>query len=190
MKTRLAQSLGAEDAANLYKLIAERLAAVLADAALHRLDVIVTFDPAEREKEVREWLPGHEHYLTQRGAALGERLHHAFDRAFSMGYAKVMALGSDTLELTLKHIIDGRDMLKGKSVVVGPAVDGGYYLIGMSAFYPEVFVDIPWSTATVFDCTLERLRRNKLTWGLLPMLRDLDEAEDCKNLNAIIKGKG
>lgn len=139
--------------------------------------MILAFDPPEKEKEFRSWLPGSHDYLAQQGADLGERLQNAFRFAFRQGFKQVMALGSDTLGLKPDLILEGFQALESYGVVIGPAYDGGYYLIGTSREEPAPFKDIPWSSPEVLETTLSRLKEKNLPYYLLQKLDDLDEAK-------------
>ena len=124
--------------------------------------------------------------IRQQGHDLGERLHLALSEASRDG-SSVMALGSDhpTLPLTLIHEAFER-LEKGAEVVLGPAEDGGYYLIALrpDAVEPGLFRDIPWSTGRVLSETLERCRERGLAVELLPSESDVDTPEDLRRLAA------
>ena len=86
-----------------------------------------------------------------------------------------MVLGSDTLNLTSDIIEDGFEALNSKDVVIGPAEDGGYYLIGLSSFRPKLFEGIAWSTSEVSSQTYKLIRQLNLSYQILKQLDDLDE---------------
>lgn len=179
MKTRLARTIGYEAAAALYRKLAEKNFRVLQSLENPQLETCVVFDPPEAEPQIRTWLEGNNcAYLAQRGEDLGERLENAFQSAFEGGAGKAMAIGSDTLDFKPQLVEQTSELLDSKDVVIGPAKDGGYYLVGLSK--PEFFIfkDIPWSTSEVLATTFNRVRERRLTWGLLPELEDLDEPKD------------
>lgn len=180
VKTRLARTVGPERAADLYRRCAEdnfRILALMEDAATR---VMVVYDPPTAEAEIRSWLSHSAGYLAQEGPTLTERLANAFDAAFREGADSALALGSDTLGLD-KHILQTAfRRLREADVVVGPARDGGYYLIGLSKPMPWIFEGIPWSTSRVLAAALERARQRHLTYHLLPVLDDLDQAESLR----------
>src|SRR3989338_332862 len=130
VKTRLAKSIGNEAAANAYRGLAESGFRTLQELAGNEFKVTVMFDPPGKESEIKEWLSGASDYMTQQGNDLGERLTHAFQRSFSEEACAVIALGSDTLGLKKDVIEKAFDSLQYYDVVIGPAKDGGYYLIG------------------------------------------------------------
>lgn len=173
VKTRLARTLGNEAAAEAYRLLAEHNYRII--RKLEGIETVVVFDPPEKESLIRSWLPA-DHYLAQCAGALGERLIHAFSRIFHNSGSAAAALGSDTLGLTPEITAEAFDKLKSFDTVLGPARDGGYYLIGLRTSRPDLFADMPWSTSAVFDITLRRIRKMKLSFYVLDELEDLDEA--------------
>jgi rSAM/selenodomain-associated transferase 1 len=114
----------------------------------------------------------------QRGADLGERMSEAFSAAFHAGFSRVICIGSDCLELSANLITDAFKALGSSDVVLGPAVDGGYYLVGMKKLYTPVFKDKEWSTPNVLLDTLLSVKQLGLTYHLLPTLNDIDTMQD------------
>ena len=98
----------------------------------------------------------------QQGANLGERLSHALTTRFSQGYSKVIFVGTDCPRLGSKTVQDAIRALNRHEVVIGPAQDGGYYLIGFAACLPEILQGIPWGTPAVYATTLDRLRQRRV----------------------------
>lgn len=141
------------------------------------MDTRIVFDPSDRAEEMKNWLSSAYSYLAQKGKDLGERLTHAFHFAFDQGYERVIALGSDTLGLKTDFIFKGFEALRDHDVVIGPAADGGYYLIGLSDEQPLLFQDIPWSTSAVLKSTIARIEEEKLSFYCLQELEDLDEVK-------------
>ena len=174
VKTRLAQSIGFEKAAEVYKQLAEENFSNLNSSTDG--SVVVTFDPPTVQVQMEQWLPRAGGYLPQKGNGLGERLAAAFDWAFHQGAKKVLAVGSDTLALTRQPIQDAFEVLNSSDVVIGPSQDGGYYLIGLKELRPAIFKDINWSTDQVRSQTLERIASSQLSYQLIEMLEDLDDA--------------
>lgn len=186
VKTRLAKTVGEQEAAKLYSELVERNLRVI--APLHQrniCDLVIVYDPPEKREDIRWWLSLSCEYLPQCGEGLSERLTHAFQEAFSDkgGSAsggqkegkRVMALGSDTLKLTPDIIQQGFAALQSNDVVVGPAEDGGYYLIGSSSFQPKLFEGIAWSTNEVLPQTYKIINNLHLSYQTLCQLEDLDE---------------
>lgn len=116
----------------------------------------------------------------QCGAHLGERLSHALATRFGQGYSKVIFVGTDCPSLGSKTVRDAIRALNRQQVVIGPARDGGYYLIGFAACLPQILQGIPWGTPAVYETTLDRLRRRGLRWKSLERQADLDTFGDLK----------
>jgi len=184
VKTRLAKSMGFEQAAKAYRELAEENLRLLSLYRNESLSIIVMYDPPDAEEKMRLWLPGPFIYQPQVGAGLGERLIDAFEFAWGQGAKQVIAMGSDTLGFELGHLNQAFKALNGKDLVLGPARDGGYYLIGSSRSMPEVFKDIPWSTSSVLERTIDRVKQKDYSFSMLPTLEDLDDAS-----NLIKKGE-
>ena len=186
VKTRLARDMGTEEAARLYKKAAEKNLAVLAEVE-EPFGLTVVYDPPEKEAGIKVWFKPFqiEDFLPQRGAGLGERLEHAFRFAFQrrpkeLPVRRVMALGSDTLALTPQIVTEGFEALEAFDCVIGPAKDGGYYLIGLNFEDAGIFRNIPWSTHEVYQSTVQYVERERLSYHRLPMLEDLDEIKNLK----------
>ena len=113
----------------------------------------------------------------QQGDDLGERMQQAFSLAFEQ-HQKVVIIGSDCASLTADILSEAFDLLDQHPFVVGPAIDGGYYLLGMNRFTPELFDNMTWSTDTVLSDTLQRIQSLEATYALLPQLSDIDFEED------------
>lgn len=175
VKTRLAKTLGAEVATIAYQRLAESIFQGVKDLGVKNVSTVVLFDPAEKELEIKQWLPGATSYQPQKGEGLGERLANAFHDAFQVGATQVLALASDTLGFKPEVISRAFDLLNFYEVVIGPVRDGGYYLIGLSASHTFLFRDIPWSTQDVLQTTLRWIREEGLPYTFLEELEDLDE---------------
>lgn len=119
----------------------------------------------------------------QRGKHLGIRMKTAFQDSFLEDkHAQVVLIGSDCAELESCHINKAFEKLKSNDIVIGPAKDGGYYLIGMSKFLPSVFDDINWSTAEVLTQTIEKINTLNSSYYLLETLSDIDHFEDWEKI--------
>jgi rSAM/selenodomain-associated transferase 1 len=173
VKTRLAQEIGAERAVAIYRAVGARVAAAVG----RRYDLSVWYDPPDGLSEMRSWLGDHE-YLSQPVGDLGARLECAFRTHFDRGDGPVIAIGADIPGIDAATIADAEAALQRASVVLGPAQDGGYYLIGLRGPVPELFVGVPWSSERVFQVTLEICHRLHLEVVGLEMLRDVDTAAD------------
>jgi len=184
-KTRLIPALGAEGAAEFYRGMAERVAAVVLAVDRPALRRIAYFDPAGAGEEVATWLGSGFDYVPQPDIALGERLVRGFEDAFEHDAESAVAVGTDCVEITPELLAEAFDAMAGphgRSAVVGPASDGGYWLIGLRRprpeVFPAVFTGIEWSTPRVTEQTLTRLSAAGATVHLLPELRDIDRPED------------
>jgi hypothetical protein len=177
VKTRLASAIGPEAACHAY----ERLVAVLL-ANLRRLDAVqLRYAPedAAARVQIEPWCRPGWSLAPQGGGDLGARLDRAFYEEFTGGAQHVVVVGSDCPEVLAEDIEAGWEGLEeGNDVVLGPAVDGGYWLIGLSRRREALFTDIPWSTERVFGATLERARASGCQIRLLRTLADVDTVED------------
>jgi rSAM/selenodomain-associated transferase 1 len=172
VKTRLAATVGEEAAVAVYR---ELLAHTLQVATSVDSDVVL----AVAEPPAHAFRPPLDVAVeVQVAGNLGRRLAATFERRFSEGYRRVVVIGSDCPELAPHHLATALDGLSGHPVVLGPAADGGYWLVGATPPVPDVFSGIPWSTATVLGATRSRLRELELSWLELAELADLDTASD------------
>lgn len=183
VKTRLAAEIGDDAALGIYRCFVQDLLSMVKnlDVGLRLL-----FHPPEAMSQVQRWLGDRHSYRPQRGDDLGARLKNAFAGAFEEGFSKVVAIGSDSPDLPEEFLREAFDKLESHDAVIGPASDGGYYLIGFSedSFVTEAFDDIAWSTSTVYDQTRERLRAKGLKVRLLPLWHDVDTRADLDGLVA------
>jgi len=175
VKTRLAQTIGEDKAADLYRQLAQDNFYILRECK--NTDLIVVFDPPEDQEKVHQWLFWGDRYVPQSGIGLGHRLTHAFQWAFGQGYKRVAAYGSDTLRLTTIIVEQGFIALQDADVVIGPAKDGGYYLIGTSSSQPELFEGMKWSTSEVLSQTYQIIHHLKLKYHTLCPLEDMDDVK-------------
>jgi uncharacterized protein len=176
VKTRLAQSLGAQAACDAYRFLVDRVLVQLTSLA----NVELRFSPDDALDEIRPWLRTNWVAAAQGGGTLGERLIRAFRNAFADGCTNVVAIGSDCPEVTTLDLIEAWNSLETQDVVVGPASDGGYWLIGLNAPSDGIFENIDWSTARVFEQTMQWIRANGKSYHLLRELSDVDTEDDWK----------
>jgi uncharacterized protein len=182
VKTRLAEEIGHEAAVGIYRcLVVRQMAAVPADWRVE-----VHFAPADAGAAMRAWLGSGHDYFPQREGDLGARVQAAIDGAFSRGAPAVLVIGGDCPELDTGLLREAAKCLCEKSLVLGPAEDGGYYLIGMQRAQPDLFSNMPWSTAAVFAETVRRARTLGLKLNELPRLYDVDTADDLRRFPEII----
>lgn len=176
VKTRLAEKIGKREAAGLYRLFAEAILARTEDACFSR---IIFYSPSEKKSEIMDWL-GYKTgvYYPQRGDTLGERLSNAIEVTFKDGAGKVVTIGTDSPTIDKEVILRAFKELEHKPCVIGPALDGGYYLIGLSSFHREIFEGIDWGTGNVLKQTKDRLNELKLDFTLLDKRPDIDSFDD------------
>jgi uncharacterized protein len=177
-KTRLIPALGPENAAALYRILAEEEIANTRprEGEYRRL---FFFAPEDAAGEIESWLPG-ERMLPQLGSDLGARMAAAFAAAFAGGARRAVIVGTDVPWVTRQRVLEAFAALDGHDVVLGPAHDGGYYLMGLSRHRPALFDGIPWSTPAVLAATAERAGGLGLSVHHLEALRDIDTIEDLR----------
>ncbi len=183
VKTRLAKKYGNAFAAELYGYFVDDLLATLEPGNFH---LEIFFTPAERYLEIRQRFGRRFSYTPQQGEGLGERMESAFRRCFTKGFTATVLIGSDFPDLAMKVIEEAFLAIEdGKDAVVGPAFDGGYYLIGFQAntFAPAIFRNMPWGESCVFEKTVERLHDQGYRIHLAPAWHDIDTEEDLDALH-------
>jgi len=177
-KTRLIPSIGPDGAAQLHIALTRRTLQA-AEQFCRRAEFTLEVQVADGDLADMRSLYGHEFgFAHQSGSDLGERLHDAVSRALDSGAGRVLVVGTDCPELSPALLNQAARALESADVVIGPAHDGGYYLIGLRAVHPELFEAIDWGTAVVREQTLQSATRLGLTVNLLPLLSDIDEPQD------------
>lgn len=173
VKTRLAKTVGDEKALEIYRILLDHTITIAKrvnyDKAIFYSDYIDETDMWQKAKFSQ---------YVQEGNDLGERMYNAFKYAFSKQYKSVVIIGSDCLDLNEHIISDAFDILKNSEVVIGPAKDGGYYLLGMQKLYKDLFINKHWSTENVLLDTLLDVSQLNISMKLLPTLSDIDEEKD------------
>ena len=179
VKTRLAAEVGAHTAAEIYRHLGRRVVSACGSPG-H--ETVVWFAPAEARPAVRDWLKGLSvaAYRSQVSGTLGARLDAAFRQHFQEGARRVIMIGSDCLGVDAGLVSRALAGLDEHDLVLGPAHDGGYYLIGLRAPVPQLFDGIAWSTDAVLRQTVARVRQLRLSVALLPTLQDIDTASDAR----------
>lgn len=180
VKTRLAKTIGNEKALEIYKLLLNKTK----ETSEHiDCDKAVYYSVKIRENDIWDTKTYQKHQ--QHGEDLGIRMQNAFMNGFETGYEKIMIIGSDLFDLTPKHINNAFEKLNNNDVVIGPAEDGGYYLLGMKKPHPLIFQNKEWGTSSVRKDTLDDLKNNSVF--LLPELNDIDLYEDLKRHDSLLK---
>ncbi len=186
VKTRLCPPLTPDEAATLHgcfvldMLERSTLAVATLDLPFHRYlacapsSALVFFKIMEERHGVK--------LIDQVGDDLGARMQHALETMFGKGYHRVCIVGTDVPSLPLDHYKQALALLETNDLVLGPALDGGYYLIGLTRAAPDLFTGIPWSTDRVLALTQERATTLGLNTALLPQWHDVDTIEDLQAL--------
>ncbi|HEX8616650.1 MAG TPA: TIGR04282 family arsenosugar biosynthesis glycosyltransferase [Thermoanaerobaculia bacterium] len=187
VKTRLARDVGEANALAIYEaMLRDLLANVGESSADTEIEFLWPPTPAANGESLRRAF-AHHSVAIQTGATLGERLSMALsERFFFHKTRKIVVIGADDPTLTRELIEHAFALLDSVEYVLGPAADGGYYLIGCRAlsFDPVVFHDIDWGTSTVLATTLQRIASIERTVALLPERYDIDTADDLQRYAA------
>lgn len=170
-KTRLAKTVGDARALRIYKFLLEHTAKITKSV---KADKFVYYTDSIRENDF--WDDNSYTKRIQKGETLGDKMHNAFSGLFDSGYTKVMIVGSDLYELTAPDIEAAFRELNDHNYVIGPAKDGGYYLLGMKKLNDKVFKNKEWSTPSVFEDTLKDLKEESV--AIIEERNDVDYYED------------
>jgi len=177
VKTRLAQSIGDDQAAKFYRLSTEHILRECQKLSSNISRYIFCADEDEMEN-VRRWTGSRFLYMPQEGEDLGRRIEHAFHSVFSHGAQKAVIIATDVPDISADIIREAISALDAHDVIIGPSHDGGYYLLGLKELHSELFNAISWSTSLVYQQTMNSAERMGLKVYQLPLLRDIDTAED------------
>lgn len=181
VKTRLCPPLSFDQAAELYLAFVKDTLAFTAGIPETRVEV--AYAPSD-DHPALDWIgpQARPAFFLQQGADLGRRLENAFAKGFSEGAGKIVIIGSDTPHLDPAIAGEAFSALDRTEAVLGPAKDGGYYLIGLRRARPCLFARIPWSSDKVFAETMARARMEGVSLECLPELEDIDTFADLKRL--------
>lgn len=181
VKTRLAAEIGDHQALLVYLQLLEHTHKVAdevaADVQVHYTDSIDEFGLLDYFKFKK---------MLQQGEHLGARMYNAIEGGLDAGYSKVVLIGSDCIELTAEIVEDAFIKLDSHDCVLGPANDGGYYLIGLKIARDFLFEDKPWGTADVLLDTIIDLQNAQMSFSLLPTLNDVDTKKDLDQMRDLI----
>ncbi|WP_044402331.1 TIGR04282 family arsenosugar biosynthesis glycosyltransferase [Lacinutrix sp. Hel_I_90] len=177
-KTRLAKTVGDAAALRVYKYLLQHTKQVIKQIDA---DKAVYYSIKVRENDI--WDGSAFQKYQQVGDDLGERMQKAFEDGFNKGYEKIVIVGSDLFHLQPNHINEAFIALDENDVVIGPAEDGGYYLLGMKTMHASIFKNKNWGTETVFNDTIVNLKQNKIR--LLEILNDIDLYEDLEYIEPL-----
>jgi hypothetical protein len=178
VKTRLGAQIGYQLAADLYELFIEKTLGVASRCGADQ--ILIAYEPVERAEDFKEILPAGTKVFAQCGFDLGDRMYNAFQHVLSEGALSTVIIGSDSPTLPTQFIDAAFEKLQLYDLVVGPADDGGYYLIGANLAHQGIFSEMEWSAPTVLSNTLERANELRLSNYLLPKWYDVDDVESLK----------
>ncbi|PSO49711.1 MAG: hypothetical protein BRC33_05830 [Cyanobacteria bacterium SW_9_44_58] len=177
-KTRLISALGEQGAAQLQKKLTEY---TIKEVSQLEADIRVYFSGGN-EALMQDWLGNTYQYYPQSNGDLGERLITALEESFTPEIEKIVIIGIDCPELDAALINQAFQKLSSNDLVLGKAEDGGYYLIGLRHFLPELFQGIDWGTSFVLQQTVAIAETMGLAISYLPMLNDIDVPEDLETV--------
>ncbi len=182
-KTRLAASIGAEEAASWHRLFIKKAARAMQNASdAIQADCFVFYTPADSENRlaaiIERDITQVVRYLPQQGADLWGKMSLAMQFCFESGYEKVLLFGSDIPEMTAEDLIDGFNKLDDLDAVIAPTVDEGYYLIGMRRYIPQAFLEIIPFQGGVYRATVQAIDRTGASCGLVTTRQDVDTEAD------------
>jgi rSAM/selenodomain-associated transferase 1 len=180
VKTRLAKDLGDHKALEIYDRLCEFTHRICSQVPVDKFLYYSNFVPEDK--------PGYASYYfkVQTGDDLGDRMSNAFSDLFSAGYQKVLIIGTDCAEISPDLFLEAFEILNEQDVVIGPAEDGGYYLLGMSQFFPQLFHDVNWSTSEVIEQTKSNIKSIGISYGELAVRSDIDTLEDWQKMKRFI----
>ena len=181
VKMRLSVDLNEEIVQELYRYFVQDTL-----ATVKKIDsqLFICYFPVEAQKKFQKWLGTTLLFLPQNGVDLGERMKNSFTDVFTKGFRRAILIGSDSPDLPKNYIEQAFVILQTRDVVLGPTVDGGYYLIGfnINTFTPSVFEEISWSNQTVLQETMIKIKQAHRSLDLLPIWSDIDTIADLKHL--------
>ena len=183
VKTRLTPAISPADAAKLSACFLEdRLAEM---GKLDSCERALAFTPESSKSFFEKLAKGRFSLLPQKGMDLGERMSNVFKEKHRLGYGGVVLIGSDSPDLPNSIVSEAFDRLLSETVdvVLGPATDGGYYLIGMKRHHPELFENISWGTEKVLSTTLETARQSAVRTACLETWSDIDTIQDIRRFH-------
>ena len=173
VKTRLAKDIGDERALEIYQQLLQHTLEITRSLSFRKFIYY-----ADEVSDYDLWsVPGYTK-RKQNGNDLGERMLNSFKELFDQGFTQIMIIGSDCLQLQTEHLQEAVVLLESNVAVIGPASDGGYYLLGLTKLYPDLFVNKPWSTDQVFAKTIDDFNNQGISFALLEELSDIDDITD------------
>lgn len=173
VKTRLAKDIGDERALEIYQQLLQHTLEITRSLSFRKFIYY-----ADEVSDYDLWSVPEYTKRKQNGNDLGERMLNSFKELFDQGFTQIIIIGSDCLQLKMETLEEALALLESNNAVIGPARDGGYYLLGLTKFYPELFINKPWSTDKVFAKTIEDFIDLGISYALLEELSDIDTVAD------------
>lgn len=177
VKTRLAAAVGDQTALDIYTFLLDHTVSITKD-----LPVTKRVFYTEKVQEDDIWATKYFEKRLQTGTDLGERMKSAFAQGFKEGFKKIVVIGSDMYDLSSSEILEAFDKLETHDYVIGPATDGGYYLLGMQDLKDDIFENKAWGTSSVLKETLADIQDESL--AKLAAKNDVDTIDDIRNHKA------
>lgn len=178
VKTRLAQNMGDEFAYKFYESCVNYTLSEINKIDSKNIEVNLFFSSLAPEKKIEKWNEEKFNIYEQNGIDLGERMQNAFRTIFNNSCKKAIIIGTDLPDISQTIIYNSFALLDRYDVVIGPSNDGGYYLLGMKEYYPQIFDEIKWSTNEVLKSTLDKLLKEKIKTKIIDELIDIDTKDD------------
>lgn len=175
VKTRLARDIGEKKALEIYEILREHTALVTAKVSAERMVFYSSFIPSSDLFRTTTFS-----FRLQEGVDLGERMFHAIRSGFEAGFHHIVLIGTDCYELSSEILDEAFRALDRSDAVVGPATDGGFYLIGLNKLLPKLFLNREWSTSAVLRESIRILQCHEIPYELLSELSDIDTFDDLK----------
>lgn len=193
VKTRIARDAGDLEAVRIYHYLVNRVIAQLNDLEATGVNLHILFDPPEALKSVKAWLAPAlanadilcAQFIPQSLGDLGHRLSGAFATGFEEGYDEIAVIGSDCIGISHEILEQTWKGLDTHDAVIGPTNDGGYYLLALKKHAPTLFHEIPWSTETTFQATMDSATKEALSVATLPTLSDVDTLADWEKADVL-----
>lgn len=176
VKTRLAEEIGIDGALDVYQFLVEHTSEITEDL---EMDKAVFYSEYVEIEDI--WDDEQYKLLIQKGKSLGERMHNAFEKAFETGYQNVVIIGSDSIEIVADDIKEAFEQLKLNDYVVGPAKDGGYYLLGLKEPNEALFAEKTYGHDKVLNELLVEISKTGKEYHLLREICDIDTFQDLKD---------
>ena len=183
VKTRLAKTIGEYNALKIYQFLLDHTMEITYE--LDKLDRFVFYNEFIPTKD--EWPASAYQKELQHGDGLGEKMSNAFKNTFNEDYKKVVLMQPDCPKMTDTMIEKAFKVLDDHDFVIGPTMDGGFYLVGMKEYHPQLFANKTYSTAEIYNETIAEIEKMGKTFFKLPTLVDVDMEEDLGKLRKMIK---